>query len=299
MGQKVPVMDVEVVERLIRISKEKPLLPETFVPWADDPELAERFLPDKLVSLIGHPLADTLSPGQLRELGRLEVSQVMYSYAWSETLACLFFTRHLLTLEPSGVEYRFLIRELIEEFRHQEMFSSAIQRLGRGIVPPTRQHRFWGNLTVRFMPAPQVFMSVLAVELMADIYAHHIRQDTGCYSVLRKCSELHHIEEGRHIFYTRLWLKQYTDDAGYLRRTQFSLIVLFNLVFLRTLYVQKSFFKRIGAPDPDACYRAARAHFKEKLRLHCLSEVVAFVDGFQGFNRITRPLWRWLAGARV
>ena len=292
-------LDEETVERLIRISKEKPLLPETFVPWADDPELAERFLPDILVSLTGHPLADTLTPAQVRELGRLEVSQVMYSYAWSETLACLFFNRHMLTLEPDSGEYRFLIRESIEEFRHQEMFAEAVRRLGRGAAKPSGQHRFWGNITARFLPAPQVFMSVLAVELMADIYAHHIRRDEGCYSVLRKCSELHHIEEGRHIFYTKLWLRRYTDGAGFITRTRFSLIILLNLYFMRTLYVRKSFFERIGAPDPAACYKAARSHFKAKFGAHCLDEAVAFVDGFGGFNFITRPLWRRLAGARV
>ena len=53
--------DVRQIERLIRISKEKPLLPETFVPW-DTVELPEHtFLPEKLISLFGHPVYDTLT----------------------------------------------------------------------------------------------------------------------------------------------------------------------------------------------------------------------------------------------
>ena len=89
-------VDFEVhVERMIQLSKEKPLLPETYIPWADEPDSNTLFMPEKLVSLQGHKLWDTLSKAQQIELGRLEVVQVMYSYAWSETLACYFFNRHL------------------------------------------------------------------------------------------------------------------------------------------------------------------------------------------------------------
>ena len=98
------------IERLIRISKEKPLLPEVFIPWHEQMLDEERFMPESLISLHGHPLWETLSAEQQRELGRHEIVQVMYSYAWSEGLACLFFNRHLLTLQPDSVEYRFLLR---------------------------------------------------------------------------------------------------------------------------------------------------------------------------------------------
>src|SRR5688572_12879844 len=151
------------VERMIQISKDKPLLPETFVPWADEPGPDTFFVPEKLVSLQGHELWNTLSKEQKIELGRLEVVQVMYSYAWSETLACYFFNRHLLTLNPDSVEYRFLIREIIEEFRHQEMFGMAIRKLDRIPIKPTRLHKFFGNLTVGWLPSSNVFMSVLSV----------------------------------------------------------------------------------------------------------------------------------------
>jgi hypothetical protein len=165
------------VERMIQLSKEKPLLPETYIPWADEPDADTLFMPEKLVSLEGHALWDTLSKAQQIEIGKLEVVQVMYSYAWAETLACYFFNRHLLTLNPDSVEYRFLIREIIEEFRHQEMFGMAIRKLDRKPIMPTRLHHFFGNFTVKWLPSSLVFMSVLSVELMADIYAKHIRKD--------------------------------------------------------------------------------------------------------------------------
>jgi hypothetical protein len=286
------------VERMIHLSKVNPLLPETYIPWDDEPDSDTLFMPEKLVSLEGHKLWDTLSKSQQIELGRLEVVQVMYSYAWSETLACYFFNRHLLTLNPDSLEYRFLIREIIEEFRHQEMFGMAIRKLGRKPILPTRLHRFFGEFTVKWLPSSMVFMSVLSVELMADIYAKHIRKDEKVFSVLRKSSELHHIEEGRHIFYTEAWLKKFTTNAGFLKATAYSMVVMLNIYFMRTLYVQKDFFERIKVGDPDCYYQEALKNYNIKFVEHALGPTVEFVRGFNGFNWLTKPLWSWLLNVK-
>ncbi len=287
------------VERMIRISKEKPLLPETYVPWDDEPNQDTLFMPEKLVSLAGHPLWDTLTKEQQIELGRLEVVQVMYSYAWSETLACHFFNRHLLKLNPDSSEYRFLIRELIEEYRHQEMFGMAIKKLDRIPIMPTRLHKFFGNLTVKRLRPSLVFMSVLSIELMADIYAKHIRKDEKVFSVMRKSSELHYIEEGRHIFYTESWLKKFTAKAGFFRATQYSIVVMLNIYFMRTLYVKKEFFQKIGVENPNKYYKAAIKHYRGKFAENSLKASIEFVNSFNGFNWITKPLWRKILKASV
>lgn len=288
-----------VVERMIQISKDKPLLPETFIPWLDEPNPETLFLPDRLVSLEGHALWHTLTREQQIELGKLEVVQVMYSYAWSETLACYFFNRHLLSLNPDSSEYRFLIREIIEEFRHQEMFGMAIRKLDRVPIQPTRLHKFFGNFTVRMLPPSMVFMSVLSVELMADIYAKHIRKDPQVFSVLRKSSELHHIEEGRHIFYTEAWLEKFTRKAGFIKATSFSLLVMLNIYFMRTLYVQKDFFVRLGVENPTQYYKAALYNYNNKFSEFALKASVDFVKSFRGFNWVTKPLWKWVLKVKV
>jgi hypothetical protein len=120
--------DIEKVERLIRLSETNAVLPDVFVPW-HIPEDNEPLMPEEIISLQGHPLFDTLSATQKRELGRHELVQVMYSYAWAEGLACFIFNKRLLKIPPDSVEYRYLVKELIEEFRHQDMFAKAIRLL--------------------------------------------------------------------------------------------------------------------------------------------------------------------------
>lgn len=284
---------------MIQISKDKPLLPETFVPWSDEISESTLFMPERLVSLEGTELWNTLTPKQQLELGRLEMVQVMYSYAWSETMACYFMLRHQLKLNPDSVEYRFLIREIIEEMRHQEMFGMAIQKLERQPIEPNLAHRWLGKITLRFFPDSYVFMSLLSVELMADIYAKHTRKDERVFSVLRKCSELHHIEEGRHIWYTEHWLKRFTNKAGFFKQTFFSLMVLSNIHFMRTLYVQKQFFINLGLPDAEKYYKTAQKNYKIKFAEFALEATVEFVKSFNGFNYLTKPLWRNILNVNV
>lgn len=287
------------VEKMIQISKEKPLLPESYVPWNTPISSMSKCQPDFMVSLEGHDLWHTLSRQQQLELGRLEIVQVMYSYAWSETLACYFFNRHLLTLNPDSVEYRFLIRELIEEFRHQEMFGMAIRKLERIPLLPSRWHKLFANIVVKYFNSPSVFMSVLAVEMMADIYAKHIRKDTTVHEVLRKCSELHHIEEGRHIFYTEMWLEKFTKNAGFIKSTFYSIIILSNIYFMRSLYVKKRFFEDLQVVDAEKYYKAAKANFASKFGKFACGEAVTFVNKINGFNFITRPLWKLVLNVNV
>ena len=192
-------MEAGEIQRLIRISREKPLLPETYVPWNDELQPEEYFLPEHLNSLEGLEIYDTLTPTQKLELGRHEVVQVMYSYAWGEGLFCLFMNKYILGLSPDNLEYQFLLRELIEEFRHQEMFTQSIIRLGGKPIPISKAHRFIGNVTTKMLPPDCLFMGSLSIEIVSDRYGIYGRKEVYMYSLLRKVFELHNIEEARHI----------------------------------------------------------------------------------------------------
>lgn len=292
-------MEIKEVERLIKISKEKPLLPETFVPWDEKPTADDLFLPEALNSLEGLEIYHTLNAQQKLDLGRHEAVQVMYSYGWSEALFCLFMNRYILTLQPDNVEYRFLLRELIEEFRHQEMFARAVLQLNGAPVKPGWMHNMVGQFTAKYMPHDAVFMSCLSVELIADMYGHHTRKDPKMYIVLKKVSELHNIEEGRHIHFTKGLLKKYTAKAGYVKRTIYSYIILLNVYFMRTLYVKKEIFERIGIENPDAVYKLAFKNYKKKFAATCLQTITDFVGEWNGFNGATRWAWRLLLNAKV
>jgi hypothetical protein len=292
-------MDVKEIERLIKISKERPLMPETYIPWQQEPQADDIFLPEVLTSLHGLEIYDTLSTAQKLELGRHELVQVIASYAWGECLFCLFMTRHLLTLSLDDVEHRFLLRELIEEFRHQEMFGQAISKLGGEPIKQSGLHKFFGEFSNKYLPADYLFMGSVSVELVTDIYGDYTRKAPNIYPVLKKMFDLHSIEEARHIIFTKSLLKTYAAKAGYVKRTLYSYVILFNILFLRTMYVKKEIFERIGLENPDNIFKAAAKNFKKKFSKTCLEDIIEFVDSWRGFNAATRWAWRWILNAKV
>lgn len=292
-------MQEDAIERLIRISKEHQLLPETYVPWQQTPTVDEVFLPEKLLSLEGMPVYDTLTAAQRLELGRHEVVQVMYSYGWGEALFCVFMSKYLLTLNPTSAEYRFLLRELIEEYRHQEMFTQAITTLGGQPVGQSKMHKFIGTFTTKLLPADYLFMGSLSVELITDMYGNQARKHPAVYLVLRKVFDLHNIEEGRHIIFTKWLLERYSSKAGFIKRTLYSYVILMNILFVRTMYVKREIYERIGLENPDAVYKQAHKHYKKKFADNCLKDIIKFVNEWGGFNIATRWAWRWVVGAKV
>jgi len=54
-------MEIKEIERLIKISKDRPLLRKTFVPWHEAPADGDVFLPEWLNSLEGLDVYHTLS----------------------------------------------------------------------------------------------------------------------------------------------------------------------------------------------------------------------------------------------
>jgi hypothetical protein len=292
-------MDTNEVERLIKISREHPLLPETYIPWQLEPMPDDIFLPELLTSLQGLEIYNTLTPTQKLELGRHELVQVIASYAWGEGLFCVFMTRHLLTLSADNVEHQFLLRELIEEFRHQEMFAQAIAKLGGKPIGQNGIHKFLGEFSNKYLPADYLFMGSVAVELVTDVYGNHARKSPIVYPVVKKMFDLHNIEEARHILFTKSLLKTDAAKAGYIKRTMYSYIILFNILFVRTMYVKREIYERIGMKDPNTVYKIAANNFKQKFADTCLKDIIDFVDEWKGFNTATRWAWRLLLNAKV
>ncbi len=119
------------------------------------------------------------------------------------------------------------------------------------------------------------------------------------YQVIKKVAELHNIEEGRHIHFTKAFLKKYTQNAGIIKRTFYAYLVLFNVYFMRTMYVKREIFERIGLENPEAVFKMANQNYKIKFGQTCLKSIVEYVDEWNGFNKATRWAWRLLLKADV
>jgi hypothetical protein len=134
---------------------------------------------------------------------------------------------------------------------------------------------------------------------VTDVYGNFARKSLNIYPVLKKMFDLHNIEEARHILFTRSILKDYAAKAGFIKRTLYSYVILFNILFVRTMYVKKEIFERIGLENPDKVFKTASKNLKKKFAEKCLHDIVEFVDEWKGFNFATRWAWRRVLGAKV
>ena len=120
--------------RLTKISRDDSHSFEDFFQWdkysKDD---GGYFMPPELLSIYGTPLFETLITWQLQELSRIEVIQILYLYAYTESVMCLYLARHLVKSDFGSDEHAFLLREQIEEYRHQDMFLCDSRFLGKTI----------------------------------------------------------------------------------------------------------------------------------------------------------------------
>src|SRR3984885_2890662 len=165
------------------------------------------------------------------------------------------------------------------------MFGQAIAKLGGQPVPQSKLHKFLGIFSNKYLPADYLFMGSVSVELVTDVYGTHARKTEHIYPVLKKMFDLHNIEEARHILFTKSLLKTYAAKAGYVKRTLYSYVILFNILFVRTMYVKREIFERIGLENPDKVFKQAHKNFKAKFAEKCLDDIIEFVHEWKGFNR--------------
>jgi hypothetical protein len=118
------------VKQLIKTSRKNEILFHSFFDRDNyDTNENQWFMEESLISLYGLPIRDSMTNAQKHKLSKLEASQIIYTYAQSETIMCNFMARHLLDLPFASDNFIFLVREQIEEYRHQDMFIRALELL--------------------------------------------------------------------------------------------------------------------------------------------------------------------------
>lgn len=281
------------LERLLRISSEKSLDPDEFIPW--DLPLGDdyAYLPPHLISLYNQPIYNTLTKSQKLELGKLEVCQVLYSYLHIENVLCVFLNRYLLKIDPTSLESRYIIKELIEEYRHQEFFAKALRLIDRKPIYPNRLQRFIGMFTVKYTSLNVTFLSCLAVEMIADRYGNELTICEDVHPILRKITQLHSIEESRHILFAKSLLeKRGIKDKNVFIRTYYGIVLMSSIWYMRSLYVNLPFYKAIGITDSKKHYRLAKKAYRFRFGQLCNKDIVPFLKQINADTLFTKWCWK-------
>jgi len=111
-------------------------------------------------------------------------------------------------------------------------------------------HKFFGEFSNKYLPADYLFMGSISVELVTDVYGNYARRAPNIYLSLKKCSTCIILKKAGIYYLPKSLLKTYSARAGYIKRTLYSYVILFNILFVRTMYVKKKYTSRIGLEKP-------------------------------------------------
>ena len=200
----VAVADREAIaERLLRASAVKSFDPEVDVDWGQ-PLLDDHFfMPEHRVSLYGTELWASMTRQQRIDLSRHEIASTASVGIWFEIVLLQLLARHIYDLSPTNDHVRYALVEIGDECRHSVMFSRFIEKLGCPAYGPGPTAHTLGRLLKTVARGPEVFSAILIAEEILDTLQRELMADESVQPLVRRISQIHVIEEARHVRYAQ------------------------------------------------------------------------------------------------
>lgn len=252
-----------VLKGLIYISRNSSLSFENFFEW-DSYSLdeGEYFMPPELLSIYGTEIYADLKPEQIRELSRIEAIQVVYLYAYTESVMCYYLARHLVKSDFWSEEHAFILREQIEEYRHQDMFLRWLEILGKDFHPVSRFTKWWTWLEAIILPARYFFLLQIAIELISREVGRLCFQDMKVNKLVRDLCLMHEREEARHITFSDTYIEEAFKNAGFFTRTFWWICIALDIAFINHFYIYPWMYRKAWIRDDDNLYKIARKNIR-------------------------------------
>ena len=255
------------IENLTRISREKSLFFENFYDWekynfSDEMIWKVWFMDEELISIYWTSEYEKLSEFEKKKLSYLEVCQIIYIYASSEWVFCLFLARILLKYKVWSPEYNFILREQIEEYRHQDMFNRIL-----GILKSEHTEIWWIWKWSMKWEALNIFPKYfyilqVVIEIISGDFGWKCIKNKEVLKLVRDASEIHDLEEARHIAFAQIMLDKYFEKSGFFGKTLGWWFVFFDILFINSHYIKKENFKKLWVKNWKQLYKVAKKNWK-------------------------------------
>ncbi|MDP3939315.1 MAG: diiron oxygenase, partial [Deltaproteobacteria bacterium] len=210
---------VAFAERLNDATVQKHFHPIEDIDWSVpiDIESEHRYLPEKFISLNGTALYASMSEREKKLLSLYEAVSYFSTGIWLENMLMYGFLYKLYAMDYSDPDTRYMLHEVGEEANHSIMFHEFVRRVGLGYSPARWHNRVLGRIGARQIPTVNMylfFIGILAGEEPPDHFARAAREDDRVHPLVRRITEIHSIEEARHIAYAREFLAKRYHEAN-------------------------------------------------------------------------------------
>jgi len=290
------------IDLLIKTSREKSLFFEEFYDWKNY-EFSESmiwnvwFIDEELISIYWTDEYNNLTEFQRKKLSHLECCQIIYTYASSEAIFCLFLARVLLRYNLWTPEYNFILREQIEEYRHQDMFTRVLEILKS---KHTEISNFW-KYTMKLESLnvfPKYFYILqVVIEIISWDFWWKCIQNKYVHKLVRDASIIHELEEKRHIEFAKIMLDRYFENSWYFWKTLGGWFVLLDILFINAHYIKIENFEKLWVDNYKHLYKVAKNNRKKsKLKNFNSKRWMNFINKYWFITSWNRWAFRFFLG---
>jgi hypothetical protein len=205
--------------------------------------------------------------------------------------------RFAATQPHNSLEYRFAYHEVIEEAHHSLMFQEFVNRTGlpvpvvdAGFVQATSTVAEYGTTFPELL-----FIYALGGEDPIDyVQREGYRKRSDRHPLIQRISQIHIVEEARHVAFARSYLRRNVPTLSQEKRTEMSLAVPGILAVLSSLMMQppQHIIETYGIPAEviDEAFTDNPAH--RDLVVASLSKIRALCEELGLMTEESTQLWR-------
>jgi hypothetical protein len=248
-----------IAERLLRASAQKSFDPEVDVDWDAPLDGGRFFMPEHRVSLFGTSIWEAMSLEQRVDLSRHEIASTASVGIWFELILLQLLARHIYDLPPTSDHVRYALVEIGDECRHSVMFSRMLDKLGCPAYGPGGTAHALGRFLKTTASGPEAFAAILIAEEILDTIQRELMSDDSVQPLVRRVSQIHVIEEARHVRFAHEELERQMAQARGPQLAWARWVTARAALVISSRLVHPDAYAAVGL-DPVAARRAALAN---------------------------------------
>jgi hypothetical protein len=287
-----PVDRQELSTRLLGSAAKKSYDPVVDIDWAAPIPPHLYGLSPEWSTLYGTPLWDGLTEDQRVTLTIHEYCSISGVGIWFECLLMQLVLRDIYGEDPAQPHVQWVLTEIADECRHSVMFARTAETFGAPSYQPPASILRLGKAFVKRFDGPAAYAAILVAEEILDIFQRDLMKDERVQPLTRATSQIHVVEEARHMRFAREEIARRTPELGRWQLGRHRTGVASVAAIVADNLVQPQVYASVGL-DPKEAKAAARAndHYADKLR-EASTGLVGFLRGVGLIGGPSELLWR-------
>src|SRR3954462_14631464 len=253
--------------RLLASSAKKSYDPVVDIDWAAPIPDGLYGLSPEWSALYGTSLWEELSKEQRITLTIHEYCSIAGVGIWFECLLMQLVLRDIYGDNPAQPHVQWALTEIADECRHSVMFARTAEKFGAPSYQPPSSILRLGKAFAAKGDGPSAYAAILVAEEILDIFQRDLMKDERVQPLTRATSQIHVVEEARHMPFAREEVPRRTPELSAWQRRKHRTIVASVAAIVADNLVQPGVYASVGL-DPQEASTAARAneHYAAKLR---------------------------------